>query len=362
MIKAICIKKIRDKNGNITNYILKDANNKTVKVGSDELKTAIKNNKIRIINLKLTSDNKLVNRKSNYNNQKHSQNTVNKKHNTVNNKHNTVNNKHNTANNSQYAINKNQTTINKNQNTVSQNQNTVNIIIKPDIITLYHGSPNEELIPKHGKGKNHHDYGKGLYLTEDIELAREWAASSSGGKRKKLCYVHKFSIDKAGLKILDFDELDPLCWVAELMHNRVVRDDPMYAELAPIFCSKYKPVTDDYDIIKGWRADSSYFSIVKYLIRDQLSLSRLDEALRLGNLGIQWCIKSERAFDMLKSDTNYKAIECLNVNKYIEKYTARDLKARDDQKLMRVTPYKLTDKDRFSTIIKSIIKENNNDK
>lgn len=38
-------------------------------------------------------------------------------------------------------------------------------------ITLYHGSPNETLVPTYGKGEEKHDYGRGFYLTPDIELA-----------------------------------------------------------------------------------------------------------------------------------------------------------------------------------------------
>lgn len=40
-------------------------------------------------------------------------------------------------------------------------------------ITLYHGSPNEIIVPQYGYGEERHDYGKGFYLTESIELAKE---------------------------------------------------------------------------------------------------------------------------------------------------------------------------------------------
>ena len=43
------------------------------------------------------------------------------------------------------------------------------------IITLYHGTPNEFVTPQYGYGEDKHDYGKGFYLTENIELAKEWA-------------------------------------------------------------------------------------------------------------------------------------------------------------------------------------------
>ena len=43
------------------------------------------------------------------------------------------------------------------------------------VITLYHGSPNKVVIPQYGCGDDKHDYGRGFYLTDDIELAKEWA-------------------------------------------------------------------------------------------------------------------------------------------------------------------------------------------
>ena len=46
------------------------------------------------------------------------------------------------------------------------------------IITLYHGTPNEFVTPQYGYGEDKHDYGKGFYLTENIELAKEWAVCS----------------------------------------------------------------------------------------------------------------------------------------------------------------------------------------
>lgn len=40
-------------------------------------------------------------------------------------------------------------------------------------IILYHGSPNQNIVPEYGFGEDRHDYGKGFYLTESLELAKE---------------------------------------------------------------------------------------------------------------------------------------------------------------------------------------------
>lgn len=47
-------------------------------------------------------------------------------------------------------------------------------------ITQYHGSPNKLVVPKYCGVDDRHDYGKFFYLTESIELAKEWAVCSPG--------------------------------------------------------------------------------------------------------------------------------------------------------------------------------------
>lgn len=68
-------------------------------------------------------------------------------------------------------------------------------------IILFHGSPSKKVVPEYGLGEERHNYGKGFYLTEDIELAKEWAAcrpNESNG------WVHKYILNTESLKILDF--------------------------------------------------------------------------------------------------------------------------------------------------------------
>ena len=45
----------------------------------------------------------------------------------------------------------------------------------PEVIDIYHGSPNLIERPVFGEGKVHNDYGRGFYCTEHAELAKEWA-------------------------------------------------------------------------------------------------------------------------------------------------------------------------------------------
>ena len=38
-------------------------------------------------------------------------------------------------------------------------------------IILYHGTSDKKVVPQYGLGEEKHDYGKGFYLTENVELA-----------------------------------------------------------------------------------------------------------------------------------------------------------------------------------------------
>lgn len=88
-------------------------------------------------------------------------------------------------------------------------------------IILYHGSPNKVVVPQYGFGESKHDYGKGFYLTENIELAKEWAVCRPDEKNG---WVHKYELDTDDLKVLDFQEYNVLSWLAELMKHRDASD------------------------------------------------------------------------------------------------------------------------------------------
>lgn len=42
-------------------------------------------------------------------------------------------------------------------------------------IILFHGNLDRIVVPTFGKGEEKHDYGQGFYLSESIDLAKEWA-------------------------------------------------------------------------------------------------------------------------------------------------------------------------------------------
>ena len=112
-------------------------------------------------------------------------------------------------------------------------------------------------------------------------------------------WVHKYELDCKDLKVLDFQKLSVLTWLAELMKHRDAADSKRYRMLAAKFIEKYGVETEGYDVIKGWRANASYFYIAKEFVRDNIDIDILEELLSLGGLGIQYCIKSEKAYNNL---------------------------------------------------------------
>ena len=194
---------------------------------------------------------------------------------------------------------------------------------------LYHGSPNRVIVPKFGFGEDRHDYGRGFYLTENLELAKEWAVCRPDETNG---WVHKYELEMEGLNILDFQKYDVLSWLAELMKHRDAADSRRYKMLAQKFIEKYGIDTCGYDVITGWRANASYFYIAKEFVRDNIDIEILEELLSLGGLGIQFCIKSERAFAQLSEVE--QDIMSVDYSEFNDRYNERDINARNKMRAL----------------------------
>lgn len=96
-------------------------------------------------------------------------------------------------------------------------------------IVLYHGSPNKKITPTFGCDEEKHDYGKGFYLSEDRELAKEWAVCRPNERNG---WLHQYELEMDDLKVLDFGKLGILSWLAELMKHRDASNSKRYRVLA----------------------------------------------------------------------------------------------------------------------------------
>ena len=114
------------------------------------------------------------------------------------------------------------------------------------------------------------------------------------------------------------------------MQHRDADESRRNKVLSSKFIEKYGVDTTSYDVIKGWRADASYFYIAKEFVRDNIDIDILEELLCLGGLGIQICLKSEKAFSNLKEiESGLISVDYASFN---AKYNDRDTKARENMR------------------------------
>ena len=190
-------------------------------------------------------------------------------------------------------------------------------------ITLYHGSDHIIKKPLLSVGKSNNDYGQGLYCTESLELAKEWAC-----KQNNDGFVNVYDFDLSNLKILDLNSSDKsiLNWIAVLLKNRTFNLDSDYAKIARDYLlDNFYIDTSAYDVVKGYRADDSYFNYAESFISNGLPVKSLSFALRLGRLGEQIALVSEKAFE------NLEFVDAIPVDKsiYYPKFDSRDKTARE---------------------------------
>lgn len=187
---------------------------------------------------------------------------------------------------------------------------------------LYHGFPEIIQKPEFGKGKTYNDYGRGFYCTEHLELAKEWACTENTDG-----YANKYEIDLTGLSILNLssDEYTILHWLALLMNYRRFRiTTPVMKRGAQWLREHFLIDLAPYDVVIGYRADDSYFSFARAFINNEISLTQLSYAMRLGKLGEQFVLKSPEAFDKIK----FLSYEIADNTEYYAKRKARDDEAR----------------------------------
>ena len=191
-------------------------------------------------------------------------------------------------------------------------------------ITVYHGSPKIIEKPVFGAGNPQNDYGLGFYCTESAELAKEWACSVETDG-----FAIQYTLDLTDLSVLSLTSGDYniLNWLFVLLENRKFRIGGEIAKQAKSyifenFAIEYK----SYDIIKGYRADDSYFSFANAFLNNTISIAQLERAMVLGKLGEQIVLMSEKAFDALSFE---EAIPAEN-EIYFPKKLARDNLAREE--------------------------------
>lgn len=192
------------------------------------------------------------------------------------------------------------------------------------VLTLYHGSVNIIEKPVFGAGKPYNDYGLGFYCTENTELAKEWACSAESDG-----YANQYEFDTDGLSVLSLTggEYTILHWLALLLENRKFRTGASVATSAKQYLlDNFLTDYHNYDVIKGYRADDSYFSFATAFLNNTISLSKLERAMCLGKLGEQVVAVSKEAFERF----SFVQAEFAPKEVFYPKKLARDTAAREE--------------------------------
>jgi hypothetical protein len=192
------------------------------------------------------------------------------------------------------------------------------------IKTIYHGSTGIIKKPEYGKGNNRNDYGLGFYCTEELELAKEWAC---GNKRGGFANIYTIDTSKLSVFNLSQPQYGFMGWLAVLVNNRIFSiTSPMAAEAKEYLTEHFLPDLSSVDAITGYRADDSYFTFAMDFLSNIISLRQLSRAMRLGNLGEQFVLKSQKAFETIQ----FERSETVDGEIYYPKRKKRDSDAREE--------------------------------
>ena len=201
-------------------------------------------------------------------------------------------------------------------------------------ITLYHGSNRIIKVPQYGVGNPYNDYGMGFYCTQSLDLAKEWAVNDDCDG-----YANEYTLAMEDLSVLNMkqENYNILHWLTILLQNRLFDVQSDFGEEAKQYLIRYFDIQyQQYDVIIGYRADDSYFSFAQDFLNNAISLSVLSSAMRLGKLGEQNVLKSQRAFEHI----SFQRATFAEASIWQPQKLERDTRARRDYFESRKVPWK----------------------
>lgn len=170
--------------------------------------------------------------------------------------------------------------------------------IDMSLLTLYHGSEKMVGAPDLGNTVFFNDFGRGFYTTESMEAALQWAChlGESG-------FVNIYRLEDGGLNIINLNSEDytVLNWLALVFSNRMFSlAQASFVRPVEYLVGNFLPDISGADIIRGMRGDEIYFFFAKAFIKGKISLRQLKTLMKLGPLGEQVVLKTEKAFERLE--------------------------------------------------------------
>lgn len=175
---------------------------------------------------------------------------------------------------------------------------------------IYHGAKQIVREPRFGIGRSYNDFGLGFYCTENEERASEWAVSASANG-----FVSVYAFNDTGLRVIDLasSQYTILHWLNLLMNYRVFDSTSASLHQAREYIMRnYSVDYQSCDCISGYRADDVSFALAQMFLNNELSLQELQKNLRSGDLGKQFVLKSNRAFDRI-SYVGYTAVSSRDI-------------------------------------------------
>lgn len=160
-----------------------------------------------------------------------------------------------------------------------------------DIVRLYRAGVSNRVDKRLKFDSDIHNFGDGYYLTNSAGLALDMIYRSNSSDD---IHLQTFRMNLAGLKIIDFDELNSLNWLAEILWNR--QPDLAKHEIVPM----YKVDTQTCDLIIGRRPGQSYFTVARSFLTGQISLQKMNNLLDVQEDKSLYVIKQQEAFDRLE--------------------------------------------------------------
>lgn len=167
----------------------------------------------------------------------------------------------------------------------------------PENLILYHGSNEKVSLPKVDCGRTDVDFGKGFYLTADLDMASKWAC------RKAISIVSEYKISLKGLKVYKFKADKE--WLDFVMSNR-----NMYP-----FPEKYK----SYDVLIGPTADDRLFNTLELYEDGLVSAKDAIKVINCMNYSLQYVVRTDVAVKKLSFTKSIQLVDNQK-QKYINKY------------------------------------------
>lgn len=155
---------------------------------------------------------------------------------------------------------------------------------------LYYGSNIKVVNPKIVNSKRSLDFGKGFYLTTDLEQAKKWARLITKRRGKGIATVSVFNYDSDNeLKILKFATPN-IKWLKFVSYHR-----------------KMLNLEEKYDVIIGSVANDRTMPVVNLYLSGQYNEKEALKRLLPQKLNDQFVFKSNKSLKCLKFK---EAINC----------------------------------------------------